>query len=160
MARVSRFTALAQGEGQNYGLSMHGTVLGDLTIDVEEPAADKIILRWRGASNTRDPGTALKTFFDVVFAEAVSRKAVIEQHFEGLTFFNSSTVSALLRLVTEAGRLSLHMTLHYDGSLRWQSHNFEGIAALSASLPFLRVVSVGEFPPLERVSLKTSSQQS
>lgn len=133
---------------------MHGTVIGDLTIDVEEPEADKIVLRWKGASNTRDPGSTLKTFFDVVFAEAARRKAVVEQHFEELTFFNSSTVSALLRIVTEAGRLGLPMTLHYDGSLRWQSHNFEGIAALSSSLPFLRVESIGEWPAIERVSLQ------
>lgn len=133
---------------------MHGTVLGDLKIEVEEPAPDRIVVRWRGASNTRDPGSALKTFFDVLFAEASSRKAVVEQHFEELTFFNSSTVSALLRLVTEAGRLGLPMTLHYDGSLRWQAHNFEGIAALSGSLPFLKVESIGEWPAIERVSLK------
>lgn len=135
---------------------MHGTVLGDLKIDVEEPAPDRIVIRWRGASNTRDPGSALKTYFDVLFAEAASRKAVVEQHFEELTFFNSSTVSALLRLVTEAGRLGLPMTLHYDGSLRWQAHNFEGIAALSGSLPFLKVQSVGEWPVIERVSLNRS----
>lgn len=132
---------------------MHGTVLGDLSIDVEEPAPDRIVLRWRGASNTRDPGTALKAFFDVVFAEASSRKAVVEMRFEGLTFFNSSTVSALLRLVAETGRLGLPMTLHYDGSLRWQAHNFEGIAALS--LPFLKVESIGDSPAVERVSLKS-----
>lgn len=134
---------------------MHGTVLGDLTIDVEEPTPDRIVLRWRGASNTRDPGSALKTFFDIVFAEASGRKAVVEQHFENLTFFNSSTVSALLRIVTEAGRLGLPMTLHYDGSLRWQAHNFDGIRALSSSLPFLRVVSTGERLPVEQVTLKT-----
>jgi hypothetical protein len=46
------------------------------------------------------------------------------------------------------------MTLHYDGSLRWQSHNFEGIAALSSSLPFLKVESIGEWPAVERVSLQ------
>jgi hypothetical protein len=139
---------------------MHGTVLGDLTIDVEEPAPDRLVLRWKGASNTRDPGSALKTFFDVIFAEAAKRQAVVEQRFEALTFFNSSTVSALLRLVTEAGRLGLPMTLHYDGSLRWQAHNFEGIAALSSSLPFLKVVSVGEWPAVEQVSLKSTSPQS
>ena len=136
---------------------MHGVVLGDLSIDVEEPTADKIVLRWKGASNTRDPGSSLKTFFDIVFAEAASRKAVVEQHFENLTFFNSSTVSALLRIVTEAGRLSLPMVLRYDGTLRWQSHNFEGISALTTSLPFLKVESVGKGPVVEQVSLKPSS---
>ena len=133
---------------------MHGTVLGDLTIDVEEPSPDRIVLRWKGASNTRDPGSALKVFFDIVFAEASGRKAAVEMHFEDLSFFNSSTVSALLRVVAEAGRLSLPMILHYDGSLRWQSHNFEGIKALASSLPFLKVQSIGEWPAVEKVSLK------
>lgn len=118
---------------------MHGAALGDLTIDVEEPSADRIVLHWKGASNTRDPGTELKTFFETVFAEAVARKAMIEQHFEALTFFNSSTMSFLLRLVAEAGQLGVTMSLHYDANLRWQAHNFEGIAALSGSLPLLRV---------------------
>ena len=132
---------------------LNGTVIGDLTIDVEEPSPDRVVLRWKGASNTRDPGGTLKVFFDVIFAEASGRKAVIEQHFEALTFFNSATVSALLRLVAEAGRLSMPMVLHYDGSLRWQSHNFEGIAALTGSLPFLKVQSVGDWPAVERVRL-------
>jgi hypothetical protein len=131
-----------------------GTVIGDLTIDVEEPAPDRIVLRWKGASNTSDPGSTLKIFFDLVFAEAAGRKAVVEQHFERLTFFNSATVSALLRVVAEAGRLGLPMVLRYDGSLRWQSHNFEGIAALASSLPFLKVESVGDWPVVERVRLR------
>lgn len=121
---------------------MHAAVLGDLTIDVEEPSANRIVLRWKGASNTRDPGTELKSFFDSLFTEALERKATVEQHFEALTFFNSSTMSFLLRLVVEAGQRGLPMSLHYDANLRWQSHNFEGIAALSGSLPLLRIQSV------------------
>lgn len=123
---------------------MQGVVLGDLSIEVTEPANDRIELRWLGASNTRDPASGLRLFFDVVFAEALSRKAVIEQHFEALKFFNSSTVSALLRIVAESGRQGVPMTLFYDRSLRWQAHNFEGIAALVGTVPLLSVKGVGE----------------
>ena len=125
---------------------MHALHMGDLTIAVEELATDRLALHWRGASNSQDPGAGLKAYFDVVFAEAATRQAVVELHFEELRFFNSATVSALLRLVTEAGRLSLPLTLHYNPVMRWQVHNFEGIAGLAASLPLVKVVAEKALP--------------
>ncbi|PZR05377.1 MAG: hypothetical protein DI536_32405 [Archangium gephyra] len=121
---------------------MQGIQLGDLRIEVTEPAADRIELRWTGASNERDPATGLKAFFDGVFAEAAKRGATVVQHFEALTFFNSSTVSTLLRVVAESGRIGVPMTLYYDRSLRWQAHNFEGIASLAPTVPLLKVEGI------------------
>lgn len=109
---------------------MHGTVLGDLTIDVVEPRADLIELYWSGASNHRDPATALRPFFNLLLAEATTRSARVELHFEKLTFFNSSTVAALIRFVQDAAKRSIKLGLFYDGSLRWQAHNFKTISLL------------------------------
>jgi len=40
--------------------------------------------------------------------------------------------------------------LYYDGSLRWQAHNFEAIAALAEPDGLLKVHSVTVGPPAEQ----------
>ncbi len=109
---------------------MHGTVLGELVIDVVEPRPDLIEVYWSGASNSLDPAAVLKPFFTLALAEAAMRSARLELHFEKLKYFNSSTVAALIRFVQDASKKSVKLALYYDGSLRWQDHNFKTISLL------------------------------
>jgi hypothetical protein len=117
---------------------MHGIVTGDLIIDtVPQPGLIEVF--WSGASNAPDPAQALKPFFTLLMAEAETKRARIEMHFEHLTYLNSSTVSALIRLVEGAAKAGVAMEFFYDGSLRWQEHNFKTIALLHGSKTGLRV---------------------
>jgi len=129
---------------------MHGLVLGDLTIDVADPEPGRLVLTWRGASNSRDPAVGLRPFFELTLAEADTRKALVEMHFETLAHFNSSTVVVLLRFIEEARRRKVKLALHYDASLRWQSHSFEAIAFLRAEGE-VEVHKVGEPTAKERI---------
>lgn len=129
---------------------MHGTVLGDLKIDVEG-TPHGLVLNWTGASNSRNPGEALRAYFKVALAEATTRKARLDMHFENLVQFNSSTVSVLMHLVDEAAGLGVPMTFFYDGAQRWQAHNFESIALLKRDVQGFSVRRVGEADPSEKI---------
>jgi hypothetical protein len=108
---------------------MQGLVLGELKIDVSD-APGLLVQKWTGASNNRDPSTGLRPFLEVSIAEATTKRLALELHFEELTYFNSSTVATLLRFLEKARKMGVKVILHYDGSQRWQAHNFEAIALL------------------------------
>ena len=129
---------------------MHGTVFGDLSIEVGG-TAEGLELIWRGASNSRNPGEALRAYFTVAVAEASVRRAKLDLHFEHLIQFNSSTVSVLLHLVDEAAAAGVAMTYFYDGAQRWQAHNFESIALLKRDVKNFSVRKVGQGDPAEKV---------
>lgn len=126
---------------------MHGIVAGDLIIDtVAHPELIEVF--WSGASNSRDPATTLKPFFTLLMAEAKTKKVRLEMHFEKLTHINSSTVSALIRFVQDAAKDGVPVALFYDGSLRWQEHNFRTISLLHGAKPGLEVHRLeGGVPP-------------
>jgi hypothetical protein len=129
---------------------MHGTVFGDLSIDVGG-TPEGLELTWRGSSNSRNPGEALRAYFKVALAEAATRRAKLDLHFEHLIQFNSSTVSVLLHLVDDAAAQGVPMTYFYDGGLRWQAHNFESIALLKRDVKTFSVRKVGGNEPAEKV---------
>ena len=84
-------------------------------------------------------------------ARIASRKARLDLHFEDLTQFNSSTVSVLLNLVEEARELGVSMIYFYDGSQRWQAHNFESIALLKRDVKGFSVRKLGEGEHAEKI---------
>lgn len=130
---------------------MQGLVAGDLTIEVDEGRAGRLALHWKGASSSRDPGAALRPFLELALAEAATKSAVLELHFEKLSHFNSSTVAALLRFVERAEHKAVKLALYYDASQRWQSHNFEAIGLLNRPGSTVEVHRVGGGAPPERI---------
>lgn len=130
---------------------MHGLSLGDLNIEVSE-FPGKIVLNWKGSSNSRDPSVGLRPFLELAVAEASTRKLVLEHHFESLGHFNSSTVAALLRFIEKAGQKGVKLVLYYNGSQRWQGHNFEAIALLNRGGDKVEVHRVDSGDAPERVS--------
>jgi hypothetical protein len=128
---------------------MHGLVVGNLEIVVEEPAANRIVLRWNGASNSPAECNGLRPFFALALADASSKRARVEMHFEKLTHFNSSTIAEVMRFINDARTRAVCLWLFYDGSLRWQAHNFEAIAALAGPDGLLDVHNVGSGLPSE-----------
>ena len=129
---------------------MHGTVFGDLRIDVGG-TTEGLELIWRGSSNSRNPGEALRAYFKVALAEAATRRAKLDLHFEDLIHFNSTTVLVLLHLVDDAAAAGVPMNYFYDGGLRWQAHNFESIALLKRDTKDFRVLKVGVTDHAEKV---------
>jgi len=129
---------------------MQGLALGELKIDVADKGGRQV-QKWTGSSNSRDPASGLRPFLELAIAEASTKGLAIELHFEDLSHFNSSTVATLLRFIEKAGQKGVKLILHYDGSQRWQAHNFEAIALLNRTGDKVEVhrVDKGEAP--ERV---------
>lgn len=130
---------------------MHGLSLGDLDIEVQE-FEGKLVQLWRGSSNSRDPSVSLRPFLELAVAEAATRKLKLELHFEDLGHFNSSTVATLLRFIEKAGQKGVKLVLYYNGSQRWQGHNFEAIALLHKSTGNVEVHRVDGGSAPEKVS--------
>ena len=77
---------------------MENLTHGDLQIEVTE--ADNVVsCTWRGKSNERNPPEILKPWFEKLLAGATERKGSIEMHFEKIEHFNSSTITALIKLI-------------------------------------------------------------
>ncbi len=100
---------------------------GDLTIDVTEQPAGVFACTWRGKSNERNPPEILKPWFDKLVAAAGERKATIEMHFEKIEHFNSSTITALIKLIQTCRKSSLKLVMVYDQSLKWQRLSFDAL---------------------------------
>ena len=129
---------------------MHGLSLGDLNIDVQE-FPGKLVQIWKGSSNSRDPSVGLRPFLELAVAEASTRKLTLELHFEDLGHFNSSTVATLLRFIEKCAQKAVKLVLYYNGSQRWQGHNFEAIALLNKNTNTIEVHRVEGGAPPERV---------
>jgi hypothetical protein len=105
---------------------MEGLKAGDLAIGIEE--RDGVILgRWTGKSTDRQPGRVLEPFFAALLADATTKKAVVEMHFDQLLHFNSSTIGCLIQLIQDSKNASVALVLAYDAAIAWQRLSFDAL---------------------------------
>ena len=100
---------------------------GDLTIEVATDADGVCRCTWRGKSNERNPPEVLKPWFEKLLAAATETKATIEMHFEKIDHFNSSTITALIRLIQSCRKSGLKLVMVYDQTLKWQRLSFDAL---------------------------------
>lgn len=98
----------------------------ELLIRVEE-VPSRLLVRWTGRSNARNPGKLLEGWMERLLATAGARHLVIEMHFEKLELFNSSTIAALIQLINAARERQVVLEIHYDSTLRWQALSFDAL---------------------------------
>lgn len=111
---------------------MQDLIAGELTIATSKGAAGTIILTWRGKSNDRHPGAFLGPFLAQLADEAAAGAVGIELRFEQLEYFNSSTISAVVRLLQDLRQRKLQVRISYDGSIRSQQLSFQALKPLAA----------------------------
>lgn len=88
-------------------------------------------LAWQGRSAARDPRAFLVPYFEQAFAVARDHGGTVEMHFEDLSYFNSSTITALIdgiRLATERG---VAVVMVYKQGVRWQRMSFDALRSLT-----------------------------
>ena len=100
---------------------------GDLTIEVEKRDDGALHCTWRGKSNERNPAEFLRPWFDQLLAAATAGQAAIEMHFEKIEHFNSSTITALIRLIQLCRKSTVRLVMVYDQSLKWQRLSFDAL---------------------------------
>lgn len=104
---------------------MDGLLTDELVIRVDQSAPGCLRLDWAGSSTHVNPGNVLSGFFEKVLAEARAGERFIDMHFEALTYFNSSTLATVIRLIKSAVLAKVSLRIHYDPKLRWQALSFE-----------------------------------
>ncbi len=105
---------------------MENLMHGDLQIEVTE-VNNVFSCTWRGKSNERNPPEILKPWFDKLLVEVTDKKAGLEMHFEKIEHFNSSTITALIRLIQFCRKSNIALAMVYDQSLKWQRLSFDAL---------------------------------
>lgn len=106
---------------------MENLTSGDLTIEVTESPDAVFRCTWRGKSNERNPPEILKPWFEKLLAAVGDRKGSIEMHFEKIDHFNSSTITALIKLIQVCRKANMKLVMVYDQSLKWQRLSFDAL---------------------------------
>ena len=100
---------------------------GDLTIEVSVSPDAVFSCTWRGKSNERNPPEILKPWFEKLLAAVDEKKGSIEMHFEKIEHFNSSTITALIKLIQVCRKANVKLVMVYDQSLKWQRLSFDAL---------------------------------
>jgi hypothetical protein len=111
---------------------------GELLIEVTEHDG-VLTCVWTGTSNEPDSLRLLRAWFDTLLAEAADTKASIEMHFEKLEHFNSSTITALIKLIQACRKSTIELVMVYDHRLKWQRLSFDALRVFHKSDDLFRI---------------------
>jgi hypothetical protein len=99
---------------------------GELSID-STVGPEGLRLEWRGRSAARDPRAILIPYFEQAIAVARDSGRPVEMHFEGLEYFNSSTIAALIDAIRLGSEHRVPMVMIYRENVRWQRMSFDAL---------------------------------
>jgi hypothetical protein len=106
---------------------MENLIANDLNIEVTVTADGVHHCVWRGKSNERNPPEILKPWFEKLMAAVGEKKGSIEMHFEKIEHFNSSTITALIKLIQTCRKSGTKLVMVYDQTLKWQRLSFDAL---------------------------------
>ena len=115
--------------------------MGELAVDVSIDSG-AVIAAWQGRSQAMDPSSVLAPVFADIVAKAVDGGLPVVHDFCRLDFFNSATVSAIVRHLKALGERQVPATVKYDASLRWQRTFFDALAITASKTGHLTVLPV------------------
>lgn len=122
---------------------MDGLDSGDLAIRVDRSVPECLRLDWLGRSNSRNPAPIVAPFFEKLLTEAKASGRFIEMHFEGLEYFNSSTITVLIHLIQLAVKAVVALRIYYNAERTWQTLSFDALKRSVGSS------AKGEWPRVE-----------
>ncbi|MCP5500943.1 MAG: hypothetical protein H7A25_13630 [Leptospiraceae bacterium] len=93
---------------------------------------NKVILKWKGKSEFRNPSEILNPYFDEILSELKSAELHVD--FTGLEFMNSSTFPAILNFMKKCDQLSLKTLFIYNASSEWQNASFKPLKMIGSKL--------------------------
>jgi hypothetical protein len=97
-----------------------------LTIEVKGDG-DTINITWQGKSTARDPAQFILPILSRAIDQANSEQKPIVMDFRSLEYMNSSTVTPLIRVLDQAKKAGMRVTILYNKALRWQALNFTAL---------------------------------
>jgi hypothetical protein len=112
-----------------------------LTLEVIEEQAG-ITVTWRGRSTARDPAEFLIPILTRALDRAMEMKLPLVLDFRALEYFNSSTITPVVRLMEETKRRGASMVVNYDKKLRWQELSFSALQVFHTGDQRIRILGV------------------
>ena len=106
----------------------------------EEPATISVV--WKGRSTSRDPAEFLIPILTRALDRASEIKRPLTLDFCGIEYFNSSTITPVVRLIEEAKRRGASLVVRYDKKLRWQELSFSALQVFHTGDERIRIVGV------------------
>lgn len=103
--------------------------LGELTLRTDK-ADGAVVVHWIGRSTSATPGDAIVPLLLAAADDAAVARARLVFAFEALEFFNSATITVLLRTIRSLRGKPVTLTLRYDDSKRWQRTFFDAFAGV------------------------------
>jgi hypothetical protein len=104
----------------------------------EEPAG--IGIHWKGRSTARDPAEFLIPVLTKALDRATALRCPLSLDFRNIEYFNSSTITPVVRLIEEAKRRGAALVIHYDKKLRWQELSFSALQVFHTGDSRIRIV--------------------
>jgi hypothetical protein len=113
---------------------------GELLIE-PTVAPEGLQLVWRGRSTAPEPRAILIPYFQRAIEIAQRLGAPVEMNFEGLEYFNSSTIAALIDAIRIGTECRVPVVMIYKQAVRWQRMSFDALRMLTQEHDFrLRAV--------------------
>jgi hypothetical protein len=107
---------------------------------IDEPSGIGII--WKGRSTARDPAEFIIPILTRALDRATSLRCPLNLDFRNIEYFNSSTITPVVRLIEEAKRRGATLLIHYDKKLRWQELSFSALQVFHTGDARIRIVGV------------------
>ncbi len=118
---------------------------GDLLIDVHERPSGTVRLDWRGKSNLPQPENVLTPFLTDVTLAATAQKALLEMHFETLDFFNSATITTIIKYIKQLPQ-GRSLAVFYSPKQPWQKIFFDALWVFERSHKLFKINAVADSP--------------
>ncbi len=112
-----------------------------LTLLVSEDEST-VLVTWQGRSTAREPAEFLVPILTKALDRATELKRPLTLDFRGIEYFNSSTITPVVRLLEEAKRRGSTLVIQYDKKLRWQELNFSALQIFHTGDQRIRILGV------------------
>lgn len=110
-----------------------------LTLTVSDEA-DAVVVTWRGRSTAREPAEFLIPILTKALDRAAELKRPLNLDFRGIEYFNSSTITPVVRMIEEAKRRGNSLVITYDKKLRWQELSFSALQVFHTGDQRIRIL--------------------
>lgn len=115
---------------------MDSVEYGALKIAIEKQP-DKVQLKFRGKSDSRNPADILGPFFKDLLEDDF-KKLVVD--FTGLEFINSSTIPPLVMFIRQLETKQIQSEFVYSGDVKWQVMTFNVLQKLVTAQKVTNVI--------------------
>lgn len=109
-------------------------------LEINVTRGNPILIKWRGVSQSINPGLTINPFFDILARTVKDEEVVVD--FTELEYMNSSTVPPIVSLCKLFNDKNIKTVIKYDKSSKWQPAIFKGLITLSRILKNISVEPV------------------